>query len=119
MKALSKVIKPQYEVKGNKLYLRYSDAQINNFTNSSTTLPTFSPDLVTGEETNYSVNQVTVDVNASRDNMIASLINDKYSVDDQIAMLANKDDYDHVEDYNEFQTFRAFVKLLVDNYLSL
>jgi hypothetical protein len=48
--------------------------------------------------------------------MIASVIETKFSKDDQIAMLANEGDgiQEHEQEIQEFQNFRAFAKALVD-----
>ena len=113
MKVLSKVAKSQFEIKGDKLYIRYSEGQLSSFSDE---LPAYQPDIETiEEETNYSYQQIVVPVNSSRDHIIASIINDRYSRNDQIALLANKDDEVtiHQQEYQQFQIFRNFTKKLI------
>ena len=111
MKVLSKTEKSQFEKKGDRLYIRYSEGQLLSFSDE---LPIYQPDIETvEEETNYSYQQIVVPVNSSRDHIIAAIINDRYSRDDQLATLANKDDLTHQQEYKEFQKFRKFTKELI------
>lgn len=117
MKAFSAVIKPQFEKKGNKFNIRYSESQFNSFQD---TLPAFSPDKVSSEEDdNYSYQQVCV-ATKDRDKVIAKLITDRYSYDTQVALFANRGDGNavHEQEFNEYQKFRKFAKALATAFIA-
>ena len=120
MKVLSKVQKPQFESRGRKLYIRYSESQLSTFTGDS--IADFVPETETNneEETTLSYQQVIVPETSNRDTIISSLINDRYSKDAQIAILANKDDgiAAHADEWTAFQKFREFSKKLADLVLT-
>jgi hypothetical protein len=119
MKVLSKVQKPQFERRGRKLYIRYSESQLSSFTGD--TITDFTPETETKEdETTLSYQQVVIPVSSNRDNIISALINDRYSKDAQIAILANKDDgiAVHADEWSAFQLFREFTKKLTDLVLT-
>lgn len=115
MKVLSKVQKPQFEKRGRKLYVRYSESQLTSFTGD--TIADFIPEEETiEEEKTLSYQQIIVPDSSNRDHIISSLINDRFSEDAQLAVLANKDDGipSHAAKYSAFQKFREFAKKLAD-----
>lgn len=119
MKVLSKVQKPQSEHRGRKLYIRYSESQLSSFKGAK--IANFVPEKETIEkETTLSYQQVIVPESSNRDTIISSLINDRYSKDTQIAILANKDDgiAAHADEWTAFQKFREFSKKLADLVLT-
>lgn len=56
----------------------------------------------------------------NRDKLIASLIEQRYSKDHQIAILFNKDDgsQEHADEYAAYQAFRQEIKNVVDTTLN-
>lgn len=77
----------------------------------------------TGEETDGSTRIVvdarTVTDENRRGKFVAGLIGRRYSIDDQIAILANSGNTDeHAEELRTFETYRAECKRQVDELLS-
>lgn len=77
----------------------------------------------TGEETDgstrISVDARTVTDENRRGKFVAGLIGRRYSIDDQIAILANSDNTDeHAEELCEFEAYRAECKRQVDALLN-
>jgi hypothetical protein len=94
--------------------LRWTDSEVDSFDGA---IGSFQPDTVTvEEEINYAYREVKLNEKQSRGEMIAAVIESKFSKDDQIAMLANEGDGipEHEQEIQEFQNFRAFAKALVD-----
>ncbi|MDP2723219.1 MAG: hypothetical protein Q8O72_10710 [Bacteroidales bacterium] len=117
MKALSAVILPQFEKKGDKNYIRYSESQLAEFVDQ---LTDYLPDILPSEEeVNYSHQQIVFDT-IDRDKMIAQMITDRYPYDKQVALFANRDDgnAEHDDEFIGYQKFRAFAKLLVDTFIA-
>jgi len=114
MKVLSNVKKPQFEVKGKKLFIRYSENQLNEF---GTSVPAYEPDIERIEDSeNYSYQQIAIDKNSDRKQIIAAIINDRYDTDSQIAILSNSDNTaEHLSELQTFQKFRNFAKKLTDD----
>ena len=77
----------------------------------------------TGEETDgstrISVDARTVTDENRRGKFVAGLIGRRYSIDDQIAILANSDNTaEHAEELRTFETYRAECKRQVDELLN-
>lgn len=77
----------------------------------------------TGEETDgstrISVDARTVTDENRRGKFVAGLIGRRYSIDDQIAILANSDNTDeHAEELRTFEAYRAECKRQVDELLN-
>jgi hypothetical protein len=110
----SAVQKSRKEQHKGVIRLRWTDGEAENFNG---TIGAFQPETVTvEEETNYAYREVKLNDKQNRGEMIASVIETKFSKDDQIAMLANEGDgiSEHEQKIQEFQNFRAFAKALVD-----
>jgi hypothetical protein len=110
----SAVQKSRKEQHKGVIRLRWTDGEAENFNG---TIGAFQPETVTvEEETNYAYREVKLNDKQNRGEMIASVIETKFSKDDQIAMLANEGDgiQEHEQEIQEFQNFRAFAKALVD-----
>lgn len=77
----------------------------------------------TGEETDgstrISVDACTVTDENRRGKFVAGLIGKRYSIDDQIAILANSDNTaEHAEELRTFEAYRAECKRQVDELLN-
>ncbi len=110
----SAVQKSRKEQHKGVIKLRWTDSEADNFNG---TIGAFQPETVTvEEETNYAYREVKLNEKQSRGEMIAAVIESKFSKDDQIAMLVNEGDGipEHEQEIQEFQNFRAFAKALVD-----
>lgn len=77
----------------------------------------------TGDEidgsTSISIDVYSVTDENRRGKFVAGLIAKRYSIDDQIAILANRDDTDeHAEELHTFEAYRAECKRQVDELLN-
>ena len=95
--------------------IRWTDSEVDNYSGS---IGTFNPGSVTDEEgnVNYAYREVLLGEKESRGEMIAKVIETRFSKDDQIAMLANQGDGvpEHEQEIQNFQNFRTFAKALID-----
>jgi hypothetical protein len=110
----SAVQKSRKEQHKGVIRLRWTDGEAENFNG---TIGAFQPETVTVEdETNYAYREVKLTDKESRAEMIAKVIETRFSKDDQIAMLANQGDGmpEHEQEIETFQKFRAFAKGLIN-----
>jgi uncharacterized protein YfaP (DUF2135 family) len=95
--------------------LRWTDSEVETFSGS---IGAFNPESETDDEgnVNYTYREVTLTDKESRAEMIAKVIETRFSKDDQIAMLANQGDGmpEHEQEIETFQKFRAFAKGLIN-----
>lgn len=111
----SAVQKQRKEQHKGVIKLRWTDSEVKTFSGS---IGTFSPDEITDDEgnVNYAYREVKLSDKLSRGEMIAAVIETKFSKDDQMAILANKGDgvESHEQEIQLFQKFREFAKALID-----
>lgn len=101
------------------LYLNETPAEVVNEESGETA----SGYSYTGEETDgstrISVDARTVTDENRRGKFVAGLIGRRYSIDDQIAILANSDNTaEHAEELRAFEAYRTECKRLVDELLN-
>lgn len=110
----SAVQKSRKEQHKGLIKLRWTDNEVDNFDG---TIGSFTSDEVTDDEGNVNYAYREVKLNEfDRGKQIATVIESRYSKDDQIALLANKGDgvSEHEQEIQNFQNFRAFAKALID-----
>jgi hypothetical protein len=95
--------------------LRWTDSEAETFSGS---IGAFNPESETDADgnVNYAYREVILSEKENRGEMIAKVIETRFSKDDQIAMLANKGDGvpEHEQEIQRFQNFRTFAKALID-----
>ena len=62
----------------------------------------------------FDYDYVEIEGEVTRDKLISAIIRDKYSEDAELALLHNKMNDKDLDEYGEWQLFRADVKLIVD-----
>lgn len=102
------------------LYLNEAPAEVVVDEESGETASGYS---YTGEEidgsTRISVDARTVTDENRRGQFVAGLIGRRYSINDQIAILANSNNTaEHAEELREFEAYRSECKRLVDELLN-
>lgn len=102
------------------LYLNEAPAEVVVDEESGETASGYS---YTGEEidgsTRISVDARTVTDENRRGQFVAGLIGRRYSINDQIAILANSNNTaEHAEELREFEAYRSKCKRLVDELLN-
>ena len=65
----------------------------------------------------YNYDYVEIEKEITRDKLITAIIRDRYSEDGELALLHNKMISKDLMEYEEYQTFRAEVKVIVDEIL--
>lgn len=110
----------RYDADSYLLYLNEAPADVVVDEESGETARGYS---YTGEETDgstrISVDARTVTDENRRGKFVAGLIGRRYSIDDQIAILANSDNTDeHADELREFEAYRAECKRQVDELLN-
>lgn len=110
----------RYDADSYLLYLNEAPADVVVDEESGETARGYS---YTGEETDgstrISVDARTVTEENRRGKFVAGLIGRRYSIDDQIAILANSDNTDeHAEELREFEAYRSECKRQVDELLN-
>ena len=69
------------------------------------------------ERQSFDYDCVEIEGTVTRDKLIIALIQDRYSKNDEIALLNNKMIGKDLNEYDEYQAYRAEVKLIVDDIL--
>lgn len=109
----------RYDADGYLLYLNEVPADVVDEESGETTRGYSYTGEETDGSTRISVDARTVTDENRRGKFVAGLIGRRYSIDDQIAILANSDNTDeHAEELRTFEAYRAECKRQVDELLN-
>lgn len=91
-------------------FIKSKEKTLFNFNIVETT----KEDIEGGQRISFDYEYVVIEGKIIRDKLISTIIADKYSKDDEIALLNNKMAAKDLVEYDEYQAFRAKVKQIVD-----
>lgn len=106
MKTESKDKLPTHKTFGQKLHIYFNEEEIEK-----------QMEIDSEEtETFYRYDTAVAKTTDDRNTLISKIIHSRYSVDDEIATINNKEE--SPEEYQAYQEFRAQAKVLVDGWIN-